>query len=960
MSRRIEASENNLPVVFIHLDIDGTLRHKDQDRYHGNFLIWQSGMRKLREKYKGKVNIQFRVLTRRAKISEDSILISQQLGLRNIDNKTGETTERCSFGHHFSEIYIRNSIDEQPLPPNSYIWTKTNPPKLYATNSSASAIYLKRDSKLLTVLNQFNTKDSVQDFFRDNKNVEKREHFKAVHDATLLSQSHCRLKEKNFWEMDSFSEEYEIDHGGIYLKGEKENYHDIKEIPPFHFATVASKGAVMAAAEREEWHKERGVLASILVDDEKNSHFKYLDEKHQKNFIHFPDLQGKTDGAEKQLVRGIFDTIDKRIEQTIEVEEKRLIRDGCCLFARKKIDELKQLIEAKSPLHQAVNKIEVWVEGITEVEIETIDLVWLKIRCKKIADGLEKIRDEFIGKEDNSFIRFLQDFGVSLVVDEKKEDNNSQEYKKNILKYIRDKQDILAGLSIGESLRIPESDSLLPYDIEITHTEKGWALDVMLKETPRIGTYKTVTDSLRFINGQWLDYTNATVINDEENPDKTKDVVKESKISQNINSNHVLQLEPAAEFEDNEDEKQKQSFNSERATGSLHELINSKEGPPKEFFNMFLLCYTAALGLQDTHRSNYLHKDVKPPNILYFKQGNFYFSKVCDYGSAEESYSLTSVIDILLMEYTPEYLSPELSKAITTGGSSVKFSDKDDVSSLAITLLELCESWLKRFGNKEEQEIVEAKNLVLILKESFSQLLTKSGKVRFDSTDFIRFFDTLLEAEFPGKKMVKLFLHGQKLVKNLQTFLEEIELLINVDGDNRDYLKNLKSELLCRKAHFDNLFDQLIQTDCLENNSELIKNYQNSFHSLKSLVEAEKRNLVNKIEHKSEKIDFIRKFLNYRENIQAEVKSGLTTNNSFCGFFAKLSAARQKPVKKAVVEKLYRYFKYGEKPDLTPLEVEATQNGQLEKIIDIAKKIDLLPPGLQETQAEITSVFALS
>lgn len=87
------------------------------------------------------------------------------------------------------------------------------------------------------------------------------------------------------------------------------------------------------------------------------------------------------------------------------------------------------------------------------------------------------------------------------------------------------------------------------------------------------------------------------------------------------------------------------------AEGSLHKKLNSK-------FNIKKLLYEIALGISFLHRHSIVHGDIKPSNILYFKEKDQYTAKIIDFSLS--ALILTPESRINRKAYTEGFKPPEI------------------------------------------------------------------------------------------------------------------------------------------------------------------------------------------------------------------------------------------------------------------------------------------------------------
>ncbi|TPX38285.1 hypothetical protein SmJEL517_g00073 [Synchytrium microbalum] len=115
--------------------------------------------------------------------------------------------------------------------------------------------------------------------------------------------------------------------------------------------------------------------------------------------------------------------------------------------------------------------------------------------------------------------------------------------------------------------------------------------------------------------------------------------------------------------------------------GSLRALIMSRDDPMPEEEAKFYVA-EMLLSLEELHSYNYVHRDVKPENMLIDETGHV---KLADFGSCmrlDEADKITSHETV----GTPDYISPEILRALEGG---VSYGKECDWWSLGIILFEL-------------------------------------------------------------------------------------------------------------------------------------------------------------------------------------------------------------------------------------------------------------------------------
>ncbi|GJQ75197.1 hypothetical protein Trydic_g9799 [Trypoxylus dichotomus] len=118
--------------------------------------------------------------------------------------------------------------------------------------------------------------------------------------------------------------------------------------------------------------------------------------------------------------------------------------------------------------------------------------------------------------------------------------------------------------------------------------------------------------------------------------------------------------------------------------GDLFGLLNRQGGTLPESAASFYIA-ELVLGLNDLHNMGYVHRDIKPDNILLDRCGHV---KLADFGSAS-SLNAKGEISHIIPIGTPEYIAPEVLQSLDNKKQNVQYGVASDYWSLGILAYEL-------------------------------------------------------------------------------------------------------------------------------------------------------------------------------------------------------------------------------------------------------------------------------
>ena len=155
---------------------------------------------------------------------------------------------------------------------------------------------------------------------------------------------------------------------------------------------------------------------------------------------------------------------------------------------------------------------------------------------------------------------------------------------------------------------------------------------------------------------------------------------------------------------------------------------------------IILLFINICKGLSDIHKSNIVHKDINPSNILYIHDTSKI--KIIDFGISAKSYSHSSEFKhVNKIEGTLFYIAPEQTGRVNRG-----IDQRTDLYSLGITLYRILTHGVLPFISEDFMEIIHKQiavepippikinpNLPSILSEITLKLLSKNPEDRYNS-----------------------------------------------------------------------------------------------------------------------------------------------------------------------------------------------------------------------------------
>ncbi|ARA72245.1 ser/thr protein kinase [Kaumoebavirus] len=144
----------------------------------------------------------------------------------------------------------------------------------------------------------------------------------------------------------------------------------------------------------------------------------------------------------------------------------------------------------------------------------------------------------------------------------------------------------------------------------------------------------------------------------------TKEFIWEAQCLTNIRSQYIVKAQNVR--------VETQEIELELMDGTLHDLVKKKKTSLRLILQAF---WQIAMAIRDINLAGYIHRDVKPQNILYKEVDGKYVFKLCDFSSA------TTISNVNLPDYTTyPFAAPE-----AMFGSN--YNEKVDVWSLAMSVL---------------------------------------------------------------------------------------------------------------------------------------------------------------------------------------------------------------------------------------------------------------------------------
>ncbi|XP_042883993.1 citron rho-interacting kinase-like isoform X1 [Penaeus japonicus] len=150
--------------------------------------------------------------------------------------------------------------------------------------------------------------------------------------------------------------------------------------------------------------------------------------------------------------------------------------------------------------------------------------------------------------------------------------------------------------------------------------------------------------------------------------------------------------------------------------GDLLSLLDRYDGTFSEDMARFYLA-EITLAIHDLHSMGYVHRDIKPDNILIDRCGHV---KLADFGSAAKLTS-SGVVRSKMPVGTPDYIAPEVLQSLNEKASGVSYGVECDLWSLGIMAYEMC------FGDTpfKGEKVVD----------TYSNIMNHKKKLKFDDED---------------------------------------------------------------------------------------------------------------------------------------------------------------------------------------------------------------------------------
>ncbi|XP_063605169.1 citron rho-interacting kinase-like [Penaeus indicus] len=150
--------------------------------------------------------------------------------------------------------------------------------------------------------------------------------------------------------------------------------------------------------------------------------------------------------------------------------------------------------------------------------------------------------------------------------------------------------------------------------------------------------------------------------------------------------------------------------------GDLLSLLDRYDGTFSEDMARFYLA-EITLAIHDLHSMGYVHRDIKPDNILIDRCGHV---KLADFGSAAKLTS-SGVVRSKMPVGTPDYIAPEVLQSLNEKASSVSYGVECDLWSLGIMAYEMC------FGDTpfKGEKVVD----------TYSNIMNHKKKLKFDDEE---------------------------------------------------------------------------------------------------------------------------------------------------------------------------------------------------------------------------------